>query len=134
MVGSPLKVGYIPSGCRCYQSQFPENGNNRHTENMRHFLFSAYFVTPLLHALQYNNLIQNQKGAQQMYYWISELVTLGGMIIALIIGKNAWATSKRAWFPKLVAAGLGCMALGCLHVRPEMPIGRRSPQSCSWKF
>ena len=50
-----------------------------------------------------------------MYYWISELVTLGGMIIALIIGKNAWATSKRALFPKLVAAGLGCMALGCLH-------------------
>lgn len=50
-----------------------------------------------------------------MYYWISELVTLSGMIIALIIGKNAWATSKRALFPKLVAAGLGCMALGCLH-------------------
>ena len=50
-----------------------------------------------------------------MYYWISEIVTLGGMIIALIIGKNAWATSKRALFPKLVAAGLGSMALGCLH-------------------
>lgn len=42
---------------------------------------------------------QTGKGEQQMYYWISELVTLGGMIIALIIGKNAWATSKRAWFP-----------------------------------
>lgn len=50
-----------------------------------------------------------------MYYWISEIVTLSGVIIALIIGKNAWATSKRALFPKLVAAGLGCMALGCLH-------------------
>ena len=50
-----------------------------------------------------------------MYYWISEIVTLGGMIIALIIGRKAWATSKRALFPKLIADGLGCMALGCLH-------------------
>ena len=50
-----------------------------------------------------------------MYYWISELVTLGGIIAALIIGKNAWIIPKRAWFPKFVAAGLGCMALGCLH-------------------
>ena len=50
-----------------------------------------------------------------MYYWISELVTLGGMIIALIIGKYARKSSNRAWFPKFVGAGLGCMALGCLH-------------------
>ena len=50
-----------------------------------------------------------------MYYWISELVTLGGIITALIIGKNAWISPKGAWFPKFVAAGLGCMALGCLH-------------------
>lgn len=50
-----------------------------------------------------------------MYYWISELVTLGGIIAALIIGKNVWITTKGAWFPKFVAAGLGCMALGCLH-------------------
>lgn len=50
-----------------------------------------------------------------MYYWISEIVTLAGVIIALIIGKRAWATPKKALFPKLVAAGLGCMALGCLH-------------------
>ena len=50
-----------------------------------------------------------------MYYWISELVTLGGIIMALIIGKNAWAAPKGAWFPKFIAAGLGCMALGCLH-------------------
>ena len=32
-----------------------------------------------------------------MYYWISELVILSGMIIALMIGKNAWITSKRAY-------------------------------------
>ena len=50
-----------------------------------------------------------------MYYWISELVILSGMIIALMIGKNAWITSKRAWFTKFIAAGLGCMTLGCLH-------------------
>jgi hypothetical protein len=50
-----------------------------------------------------------------MYYWISELVTLGGIIVALIIGKNAWAAPKYAWFPKFIAAGLGCMALGCFH-------------------
>ena len=50
-----------------------------------------------------------------MYYWISELVILSGVIIALMIGKNAWITSKRAWFPKFIAAGLGCMTLGCLH-------------------
>lgn len=50
-----------------------------------------------------------------MYYWISELVTLGGMIIALIIGRKGYTKPKGAWFPKYVAAGLGCMALGCLH-------------------
>ena len=50
-----------------------------------------------------------------MYYWISELVALSGMITALVIGKKAWMTHKGAWFPKFVAAGLGCMALGCLH-------------------
>lgn len=50
-----------------------------------------------------------------MYYWISELVTLGGMIIALIIGRKAYTRPKGAWFPKYVAAGMGCMALGCLH-------------------
>ena len=50
-----------------------------------------------------------------MYYWISELVALSGIITALIIGKKAWMTHKGAWFPKFVAAGLGCMALGCLH-------------------
>ncbi|MBQ5712136.1 MAG: hypothetical protein IIV61_05945 [Oscillospiraceae bacterium] len=50
-----------------------------------------------------------------MYYWISELVTLSGIIAALIIGKSVWITPKGAWFPKFVAAGLGCMALGCLH-------------------
>ena len=50
-----------------------------------------------------------------MYYWISELVALGGIITALIIGRKAWMTPKGAWFPKFVAAGLGCMALGCLH-------------------
>lgn len=50
-----------------------------------------------------------------MYYWISELVALGGIITALIIGRKAWMTPKGAWFPKFVATGLGCMALGCLH-------------------
>ena len=50
-----------------------------------------------------------------MYYWISELVALSGMITALIIGRKAWMTPKGAWFPKFVATGLGCMALGCLH-------------------
>ena len=55
------------------------------------------------------------KGERSMYYWISELVALSGIITALIIGKKAWMTRKGAWFPKFVAAGLGCMALGCLH-------------------
>ena len=50
-----------------------------------------------------------------MCYWISELITLCGIVVALIIGQKAWTTPKRAWFPKFVAAGLGCMALGCLH-------------------
>jgi hypothetical protein len=58
---------------------------------------------------------QTGKEGRQMYYWISELVILSGMIIALMIGKNAWITSKLAWFPKFIAAGLGCMTLGCLH-------------------
>lgn len=50
-----------------------------------------------------------------MYYWISEAVIILGLLIALAMGRDAWANRKKALFPKLVAAGLGCMTLGCVH-------------------
>lgn len=34
---------------------------------------------------------------------------------ALIVCKNAWYNEKKALFPKLVAVGIGCLALGSLH-------------------
>lgn len=48
-------------------------------------------------------------------YLIGEALPLLSVIAALIIGKSAWNAQKKALFPKLVAAGLGCMALGYLH-------------------
>lgn len=50
-----------------------------------------------------------------MHYWVGELAPLLGAIIGLIIGGKEWASGKKALFPKLVAAGLGCMALGAIH-------------------
>lgn len=50
-----------------------------------------------------------------MYYYIDEIVVLVLVLIALFFGRKAWATPQKALFPKLVAAGLGCMALKYIH-------------------
>lgn len=50
-----------------------------------------------------------------MYEWISCTLLLLCSVIALVVCKDAWFNEKKALFPKLVAAGLGCVALGSLH-------------------
>lgn len=50
-----------------------------------------------------------------MEKWIADIVPFVGALAALIIGADVWGTKKRALFPKLVAAAIGCYALGSLH-------------------
>lgn len=50
-----------------------------------------------------------------MYYYFDEIIVLVLVLIALFVGRKAWATSKKALFPKLVAAGLSCIFLKYLH-------------------
>lgn len=50
-----------------------------------------------------------------MFNLIGEGMPLVCAVIALIMGRKAWAVKTKALFPKLIAAGLGCTALGYLH-------------------
>lgn len=50
-----------------------------------------------------------------MYYYLDEVIVMLLVLTALFVGRKSWATSKKALFPKLVAAGLGCIVLKYLH-------------------
>lgn len=50
-----------------------------------------------------------------MYDWISCVLPFVSSTAALIVCKDAWCNAKKALFPKLVALGIGCFALGSFH-------------------
>jgi hypothetical protein len=50
-----------------------------------------------------------------MYDWISGVLPLLCSVVSLIVYRKMWFNRKKALFPKLISAGIACVALGNLH-------------------
>lgn len=50
-----------------------------------------------------------------MYSWIACILPFVCSTVALTVCRKTWFNEKKALFPKLVALGIGCLALGSLH-------------------
>lgn len=50
-----------------------------------------------------------------MHFWFAEALPFICVLIALFVGRSVLFGKTKALFPKLVAAALGCIALGCVN-------------------